>query len=156
MAIELVKAYLKAYGKDQDVIELKESSATVELAAKALGIEGARIAKTLSFMGGDGALVVVCAGDCKVDNRKYKETFGVKAKMLKPEEVETYTNHSVGGVCPFAIPKETKIYFDESMKRFDYVYPACGSSNSAIKLSLQELEEMVPFIKWVDVCKDWA
>lgn len=155
MAIQLVKEYLKAYGKDQEIIELEESSATVELAAKALGIEGARIAKTLSFMGGDGALVVVCAGDCKVDNRKYKETFGVKAKMLKPDEVETYTNHTVGGVCPFAIPKETKIYLDESMKRFDVVYPACGSSNSAIKLTLAELEEMVPYIQWVDVCKGW-
>ncbi len=155
MAIALVKEYLKAYGKDQDVIELEESSATVELAAKALGIEGARIAKTLSFMGSDGALVVVCAGDCKIDNHKYKETFGVKAKMLKAEEVETYTNHSIGGVCPFALPKDTKIYLDESMKRFDYVYPACGSSNSAIKLSLEELASMVPYMKWVDVCKGW-
>ena len=141
MAIALVKEYLKAYGKDQDVIELEESSATVELAAKALGIEGARIAKTLSFMGSDGALVVVCAGDCKIDNHKYKETFGVKAK--------------IGGVCPFALPKDTKIYLDESMKRFDYVYPACGSSNSAIKLSLEELASMVPYMKWVDVCKGW-
>ncbi|WP_416326199.1 YbaK/EbsC family protein [[Eubacterium] hominis] len=155
MAIELVREYLKQYGRSQDIIELEQSSATVELAAQALDTQPERIAKTLSFMGSDGAMVIVCAGDCKVDNHKFKETFGVKAKMLKPEEVESYTNHTIGGVCPFAIPQQTKIYLDESMKRFDYVYPACGSANSAIKLSIDELEQLIPYQAWVNVCKGW-
>ena len=155
MAIELVREYLKQYGRSQDIIELEQSSATVELAAQALDTQPERIAKTLSFTGSDGAMVIVCAGDCKVDNHKFKETFGVKAKMLKPEEVESYTNHTIGGVCPFAIPQQTKIYLDESMKRFDYVYPACGSANSAIKLSIDELEQLIPYQAWVNVCKGW-
>lgn len=155
MAIELVKQYLTQFHKEQDIIELQESSATVDLAAQALHTQPERIAKTLSFMGKDSAMVVVCAGDGKVDNHKFKETFEVKAKMLKPEEVERYTNHAIGGVCPFALPKETRIYLDESLKRFDYVYPACGSANSAIKLSIEELEEVIPYDGWVDVCKGW-
>lgn len=155
MAIEFVKQYLKQFHKEQDIIELQESSATVELAAQALHTQPERIAKTLSFMGKESAMVVVCAGDGKVDNHKFKETFEVKAKMLKPEEVERYTNHSIGGVCPFALPEETKIYLDESLKRFDYVYPACGSANSAIKLSIKEMEEVIPYDGWVDVCKGW-
>ena len=121
MAIELVREYLKAYGRDQDIIELDTSSATVELAAQALGTGPERIAKTLSFMGRDHALLVVCAGDCKIDNHKFKETFHVKARMLKADEVEKYTNHAVGGVCPFAVPAETPVYLDVSLKRFPWI-----------------------------------
>lgn len=153
MAIELVREYLKAYGRDQDIIELDTSSATVELAAQALGTGPERIAKTLSFMGRDHALLVVCAGDCKIDNHKFKESFHVKARMLKADEVEKYTNHAVGGVCPFAVPEETPIYLDVSLKRFPWIYPACGSANSAIKLSNEELQALVPGARWVDVCK---
>ena len=155
MAIQRVKEYLKQYGRENDVIELAQSSATVELAAQALNTQPERIAKTLSFMGKNGAMIIVCAGDGKVDNHKFKETFEVKAKMLKHDEVERYTNHAIGGVCPFAVPETTKIYLDASLKRFDYVYPACGSANSAIKLSISELEEVVPYDGWVDVCKGW-
>ena len=153
MAIELVREYLKAYGRDQDIIELDTSSATVELAAQALGTDPERIAKTLSFMGRDHALLVVCAGDCKIDNHKFKETFHVKARMLKADEVEKHTNHAVGGVCPFAVPEETPVYLDVSLKRFPWIYPACGSANSAIKLSNEELQALVPGARWVDVCK---
>ena len=153
MAIELVREYLKAYGRDQDIIELDTSSATVELAAQALGTGPERIAKTLSFMGRDHALLVVCAGDCKIDNHKFKETFHVKARMLKADEVEKYTNHAVGGVCPFAVPEETPVYLDVSLKRFPWIYPACGSAKSAIKLSNEELQALVPGARWVDVCK---
>lgn len=153
MAIELVREYLKAYGRDQDIIELDTSSATVELAAQALGTGPERIAKTLSFMGRDHALLVVCAGDCKIDNHKFKETFHVKARMLKADEVEKYTNHAVGGVCPFAVPEETPVYLDVSLKRFPWIYPACCSANSAIKLSNEELQDLVPGARWVDVCK---
>ena len=156
MAIELVREYLKAYGRDQDIIELDTSSATVELAAQALGTGPERIAKTLSFMGRDHALLVVCAGDCKIDNHKFKETFHVKARMLKADEVEKYTNHAVGGVCPFAVPEETPIYLDVSLKRFPWIYPACGSANSAIELTLAELEKYSGALAWVDVCKGWA
>lgn len=152
MAIELVREYLKQYQRDQDIIELSESSATVEQAARALHTQPQRIAKSLSFMVEDHAIIVVCAGDCKVNNRSFKEVFGVKAKMLKSEEVEHYTNHQIGGVCPFAIPKETKVYLDESMKRFDYVYPACGSSNSAIRCTMNDLETLIPGAIWVNVC----
>lgn len=153
MAIEKVREYLRAYGRDQDIIELDASSATVELAAQALGTGLERIAKTLSFMGRDHALVVVCAGDCKIDNHKFKETFHVKARMLKADEVERHTNHTIGGVCPFALPPTTEAFLDVSLKRFDWIYPACGSANSAIKLSCDELESLVPGAKWVDVCK---
>ena len=153
MAIEKVREYLRAYGKDKDIIELDASSATVELAAQALGTGPERIAKSLSFMGHDHALVVVCAGDCKIDNHKFKATFHVKARMLKPDEVERYTNHAVGGVCPFALPADVRVFLDVSLKRFDWIYPACGSANSAIKLSCDELEALVPGAEWVDVCK---
>ena len=154
MAIELVREYLKAYGRDQDIIELDTSSATVELAAQALGTGPERIAKTLSFMGRDHALLVVCAGDCKIDNHKFKETFHVKARMLKADEVEKYTNHAVGGVCPFAVNEGVDVYLDESLKRFETVFPACGSSNSAIELTIPELEANCDhFQGWVDVCK---
>lgn len=155
MSIQLVREYLKTYQRDHDIIELKTSSATVELAAQALGTLPEHIAKSLSFMGKENAFLVVCAGDAKVDNRTFKEQFGVKAKMLKHEEVEHYTNHAIGGVCPFAIPRETQIFLDVSLKRFDYIYPACGSANSAIKVSCYELEQLLPHCTWVDVCKGW-
>ncbi len=153
MAIELVREYLKTYGRDQDIIELDASSATVELAAAALHTQPERIAKTLSFMGKEQPLLIVCAGDSKIDNHKFKERFQVKAKMLKGTEVERYTNHAIGGVCPFAVPASTAVYFDLSLKRFDYLYPACGSANSAIRLTCEELETLVPQGTWVDVCK---
>lgn len=155
MSIEIVKEYLKTFSLDQNIIELTQSSATVELAAQALGIDGARIAKTLSFWVEDHAIVIVCAGDAKIDNHHYKEFFHVKAKMLKQEDVERYTNHSVGGVCPFGLPPETLIYLDTSLQRFQSVYPACGSANSAIELTIKELETIVPYVAWINVCKDW-
>lgn len=155
MSFVLAKAYLSKYKLDKDIMVLQDSCATVELAANALGTEPERIAKSLSFLGKETALIVVCAGDCKIDNHAYKERFGYKARMLKPDEVEKYTNHMVGGVCPFGVPKETKIYLDESLKRFDFVYPACGTANSAIKLTIKELEEILPDSEWVDVCKGW-
>ena len=153
MAIDRARAHLRALGMEDRVMEFDVSSATVELAARAVGCEPARIAKTLSFMGRDHALLVVCAGDCKIDNHKFKETFHVKARMLKADEVEKYTNHAVGGVCPFAVPEETPVYLDVSLKRFPWIYPACGSANSAIKLSNEELQALVPGARWVDVCK---
>lgn len=156
MAIERVREYLRAYGREQDIIELDTSSATVELAAAALHTKPERIAKSLSFMGKEQPFIVVCAGDCKVDNHKFKETFHVKAKMLKGDEVERCTNHAIGGVCPFAVPEGTAIYLDASLRRFDHVFPACGSANSAIRVSCEELETLVPRARWVDVCKQEA
>ena len=153
MSIEAVKAYLRPYGKEQEVIELSLSSATVELAAQALGVEPARIAKTLSFQDGDGCLLLVAAGDAKVDNQKFKAAFGFKAKMLAPEDALRLTGHAVGGVCPFAVNEGCDVYLDESLRRFDVVYPACGSSNSAIALTLDELAAYTPGSIWVDVCK---
>lgn len=155
MAIELVRDYLKAYHRDQDIIELKESSATVELAAAALHTQPQRIAKSLSFMLEDHAIIIVCAGDAKVDNHAFKEHFHIKAKMLKPDEVEQYTNHAIGGVCPFGVPQSAAVYLDASLRRFDYVYPACGSSNSAIRCTMEDLEELLPEAEWIDVCKGW-
>lgn len=155
MSIEIVRNYLIKFHREQDIIELTQSSATVALAAEALGIIEARIAKTLAFQVNNQAIVIVCAGDCKIDNHHFKETFQVKAKMLKIEDVESYTNHKVGGVCPFGIPETTHIYLDESLKRFESVFPACGSSNSCIQLTISDLEELVPYVCWVDVCKGW-
>lgn len=155
MSIESVKEFLKQYGKENSIIELNESSATVELAAKALGVEPERIAKTLSFKTDTGAILIVTAGDARIDNKKFKNTFGLKAKMLTPEEVIEYTGHKIGGVCPFAIAKpNVKIFLDMSLKRFDIVYPACGSSNSAIKLTLEELYNISHAESWIDVCKE--
>lgn len=155
MSIESVKEFLKQYGKENSIIELNESSATVELAAKALGVEPERIAKTLSFKTDTGAILIVTAGDARIDNKKFKNTFGLKAKMLTPEEVIEYTGHKIGGVCPFAIAKpNVKIFLDMSLKRFDTVYPACGNSNSAIKLTLEELYNTSQAENWVDVCKE--
>ena len=155
MSIQNVNNYLKKFGAEDRVMEFDVSSATVELAAKALGTDGARIAKTLSFMLPSGPILVVMAGDVKVDNSKYKATFGAKAKMLTPDEASSLIGHAVGGVCPFAVNDGIKIYLDESMKRFETVFPACGSSNSAIELTIPELEEFVGEFIWVDVSKPY-
>lgn len=154
MSLEKAKAYLEKYGVADRVIEFEVSSATVELAANALGCEPCMIAKSLTFGGPEGRpVMVIAAGDAKVDNHKFKDYFGIKAKMLTPDEVENLIGHRVGGVCPFGINEGVDVYLDESMKRFDYIYPAAGSSNSAIKLSLCELEEFSCAKAWIDVCK---
>lgn len=153
MAIEKVREYFKQFGMEDRVLEFNVSSATVELAAQALGVEGARIAKSMSFKLGDEAILIIAAGDVKIDNRKYKDTFHVKAKMLSFDEVEKYIGHAVGGVCPFAINDGVKVYLDESLKRFETVFPACGSSNSAIELTIPEMEKYSAYESWVDVCK---
>ena len=153
MAIERVKEYFRQYSMDNRIIELNESSATVELAAQALGCEPARIAKSLSFMVDGKAILVISAGDVKVDNAKYKAEFGTKAKMLTAEEVETMVGHAVGGVCPFGINEGVTVYLDESLKRFHTVFPACGSGNSAIELTIPEMELYSGYDRWVDVCK---
>ena len=155
MGIEQVRQYFKGYGRDHDIMEFDISSATVELASQALNIEPALIAKTLSFSGEGGAMLVVTAGDAKVDNGKFKSVFGFKARMLKPEEVMEYTGHAVGGVCPFGLIRDLPVYLDVSLQRFEFVYPACGSGNSAIKLSLPELETYSSSRGWIDVCKNW-
>ena len=153
MAIEKVKEYFKSLGIEERIQEFEISSATVELAAKALNCEESRIAKTLSFHVGDKVVLVVAAGDVKIDNPKYKAQFGTKAKMLSFDEAEPLIGHAVGGVCPLAVNEGVEIYLDESLKRFDTVFPACGSSNSAIELSIKEVEEYSQYISWVDVCK---
>ena len=154
MSIEKVREYLKLYGRDKDIIELEQSSATVELAAKALGVEPARIAKSLTFKTQDGAIMIVTAGDVKIDNKKFKSVFGIKAKMLSPDEVIEATEHAIGGVCPFGTDRQkVKIYLDTSLKRFETVFPACGSGNSAIKLTPAELETLSQSTGWVDVCQ---
>ena len=153
MAIERVREYFKKWNMEDRILEFDVSSATVELAAQALHCEGARIAKTLSFHVGEQAILIVTAGDTKIDNAKYKATFGTKAKMLSFEEVEPLIGHGVGGVCPFGINEGVKVYLDESMKRFQTVFPACGSSNSAIELTISEMEQYSGYEKWVDVCK---
>lgn len=156
MSIAKVKEYLKDFGRDCDVKEFPVSSATVELAAKALSVEPARIAKTLSFHGDEvnGCLLVVTAGDQKIDNAKFKKQFGFKAKMLGAEEVAMLTGHEVGGVCPFANPEHVTTYLDVSMQRFTTVFPAAGSSNSAIELTCEELYKYSQAKDWVDVCKE--
>lgn len=154
MAIEKVREYFKNRGMEDQILEFDVSSATVELAAKALNCDGSLIAKTLSFMVHDDVILIVAPGDVKIDNHKYKTYFGVKAKMLAPEDAENLIGHAVGGVCLFAVNEKVKVYLDESLKRFDFVYPACGSSNSAIKLTIPELEKNADhFAGWVDVCK---
>jgi prolyl-tRNA editing enzyme YbaK/EbsC (Cys-tRNA(Pro) deacylase) len=155
MAIERVREHFIQYGREEEIVEFEVSSATVDLAAKAIGTEGARIAKTLSFRNGDEAMLVVTAGDARMDNKKFKKQFGFKARMLKPEEVLEQTGHAIGGVCPFGLIKELPVYLDVSMKRFETLYPACGSSNSAIKLTCDEIAEYSNSVEWVDVCKDW-
>ena len=153
MAIERVRDYFKQYDMEGRIIELAESSATVELAAHALGCEPARIAKSLSFMVNDAPVLVICAGDVKIDNAKYKAKFETKAKMLTAEQVETLIGHAVGGVCPFGINEGVDVYLDESLKRFTTVFPACGSGNSAIELTIPEMEQYSGYAEWVDVCK---
>ena len=155
MAIEAVKEYFAQYGMADRVKEFDVSSATVELAAQALGCEPCRIAKTLSFMVNGHAVLIVAAGDAKIDNPKYKAQFGTKAKMLTPDEAETLVGHAVGGVCPFGVKEDVTVYLDESLKRFSTVVPACGSSNSAIELTIEELEKYSGNTCWVDVCKNW-
>ncbi len=155
MSIEKVKAYFNQYGIADRVREFDVSSATVELAAKALNCEPCRIAKTLSFMAGGHAILIVMAGDAKIDNPKYKAQFGAKAKMLTPDEAESLVGYAVGGVCPFAVNQGVDIYLDDSLKRFETIFPACGSSNSAIELTIAELEKYSGFAAWVDVCKGW-
>lgn len=156
MAIAKVKEYFKKYNMENRVQEFEVSSATVELAAEALHCEPCRIAKTLSFMVDGHPVLIVAAGDSKIDNPKYKAQFGTKAKMLSPEEAETMIGHAVGGVCPFAVNDNVTIYLDESLKRFQTVFPACGSSNSAIELTIEELEQYSAFHSWIDVCKGWS
>lgn len=155
MAIEAVKVYLKKHEMEHKVREFEISSATVELAAAALSVEPARIAKTLSFKSGEGCVLIVAAGDAKVDNGKFKAFFGMKATMLSPEEVLSLTGHAVGGVCPFAVPDSVPVYMDDSLKRFETVFPAAGSSNSAIELTCDELYRLSNAKQWIDVCKGW-
>jgi prolyl-tRNA editing enzyme YbaK/EbsC (Cys-tRNA(Pro) deacylase) len=155
MSIDKVREYFKQWSRDKDVMEFAESSATVELAAKAVGVIPARIAKTLSFRDNGGCILIVTAGDRKIDNSKFKKFFQTKARMLSPEEVLLFTGYAIGGVCPFAIENpEVKVYCDISMKRFETVFPACGSSNSAIELTCDELFEYAKALEWVDVCRE--
>lgn len=154
MAIEKVREYFKQWNKDGDIIEFDTSSATVALAAQALGTQEGQIAKTISLHLNDGCVLVVAAGNAKIDNKKFRSCFGCKAKMLSPDEALAFTGHAVGGICPFAIERDdVKIVLDESLRQFDAIYPACGSSNSAIYLTLDELEEISRADAWVDVCK---
>ena len=153
MSLEKAKEYLKGFGLDDRIMEFDVSSATVAEAAKALDCQECEIAKTLSFMVGETPVLIVAAGDCKVDNRKYKAEFATKAKMLPFDEVEGLIGHAVGGVCPFGINDGVIVYLDESLKRLEKVYPACGSSNSAIGMSLEELEKTTGYERWGDVCK---
>lgn len=155
MAVERVKQYLTKYGLENRVQEFDVSSATVELAAQALNVEPARIAKSISLQSQDGCIIVVAAGDAKVDNAKFKHEFGLKAKMLTPEEVEPLTGYRIGGVCPFGNPDCAKVYCDVSLKRFAEIYPAAGSCNSCVRLTCEELLLASKSIKWVDVCKNW-
>lgn len=156
MSVEDVKRYLAAFGLDDRVREFDTSSATVELAAQAVGTEPCRIAKSLSFLVGDRAVIVVAAGDARIDNPKFKAQFRTKAKMLSPDQVIELVGHAVGGVCPFALGPSAAVYLDESLRRFDTVFPAAGSAASAVELTCDELERSCSnFDGWVDVCKGW-
>lgn len=152
MSVEKVKKYLEKFDANDRVIELEESSATVELAANAIGCKPAMIAKSVSLKQYDKAIIIVVAGDAKISNKKYKDYFKTKAKMLKIDEVEDITGFVVGGVCPFTDNEDLKIYLDRSLERFEYVYPACGSVNSMIKLTIKELEAFTVYVDWIDVC----
>lgn len=156
MSIEKVRAYFKDQNMEDRIQEFQVSSATVELAAAALNCEPQRIAKTLSFLVNEKAILIVAAGDARIDNPKYKAKFKAKAKMLSPDDAEKLIGHAVGGVCPFAVNEGVDIYLDVSLKRFETVFPACGSSNSAIELTIPELEKYSRYIEWVDVCKGYA
>ena len=153
MSIEKVRAYFREFGMEERILEFPVSSATVELAAVAVGCEPQRIAKTLSFMVGERPILIVAAGDAKIDNPKYKAQFSQKARMLSFDQAAELIGHAVGGVCPFAVNEGVTVYLDESLKRFETVYPACGSSNSAIELTIAELERYSGFASWIDVCK---
>lgn len=154
MSIVKAKEHLRKYGLEDKIMEFSVSSATVEEAARAIGCKEEEIAKTLSFLVDDKPILIVVAGDCKIDNSKYKKEFHEKAKMIPSIDVEKLIGHSVGGVCPFGINEGIPVYLDESLKRFDIIYPACGSSNSAVKLTLEELEKASNYEKWIDVCKN--
>lgn len=153
MSLENARLHLKSFGIENRIIEMNTSTATVELAALSLGVEPARIAKTISLKTQEGAMLIVTAGDTKIDNSKFKAEFGFKAKMLTPDEVIEYTGHEPGGVCPFGLKNKLPVYLDMSLKRFTTIFPACGSSNSAIELTCSELEEYSSGIKWLDICK---
>ncbi|MFD2442833.1 YbaK/EbsC family protein [Bacillus sp. CGMCC 1.16607] len=156
MSVESVKEFFKQWNREFDVMEFESSSATVEQAAETIGVIPARIAKTISFKGeGEKAILIVAAGDAKIDNKKFRDTFGFKARMLTPEEVLDQTGHAVGGVCPFGLKNDLDVFLDVSMKRFETLYPACGSSNSAIELTLKELSQFSSAKDWIDVCKGW-
>ena len=156
MSLESVKAHFKKWNREADIMEFDVSSATVDLAAEAIGVIPARIAKTLSFRGeGDQAILIVAAGDAKIDNKKFRQTFGMKARMLSAEEVVEQTGHVIGGVCPFGLANDLDVYLDVSMRRFDTLFPACGSKNSAIELTCDEIYEYSSAKEWVDVCKGW-
>ena len=155
MSIQQVREYFRPLGREGDILEFPTSSATVELAAQALGVIPARIAKTLSFLVDDGCVLIVCAGDAKVDNSRFKGQFHCKAKMLSHDQVAELTGHEVGGVCPFGVKEGVRVYLDESLRRFDTVFPAAGSGNSAIQLICPELEEYSRSLGWIDVCKGW-
>ncbi len=153
MSIEKGREYFRQFGMEDRVQEFSVSSATVELAAQALGVEGARIAKTLSFMVGEQPILILMAGDVKVDNSKYKGFFHAKAKMMSPEQLEEYVGHQIGGVCPFGIKDGVDVYLDESLKRFETIFPAVGGSNSAIELTIPELEKYSNYKEWVEISK---
>lgn len=153
MAIDKVKEYFKKFGREKDILEFNESSATVHEAALAIGCDEAHIAKTMSFWIDKNPILIVLAGDSKVDNSKYKQKFSCKAKMIQADELESVIGHAIGGVCPFAINEGITVYLDVSLKRFEYVYPACGSANSAIKLTIPELEKYSNFQEWINVSK---
>ena len=155
MSIERVRTYFKQWNMEERILEFEVSSATVELAAQAVGCEQARIAKTLSFKVDGKAILIVSAGDAKVNNSAYKAQFHTKAVMLKPEEVTEMIGHAIGGVCPFGVNPEVEVYLDESLRRFETVYPAAGSSNSAIELNMEEMEKYSGSRGWIDVCKGW-
>ncbi|WP_017753410.1 YbaK/EbsC family protein [Calidifontibacillus oryziterrae] len=156
MSIENVREHFKQWNRENEIMEFETSSATVELAAEAIGVIPARIAKTLSFRGeNDKAILVVAAGDAKIDNKKFRDTFGLKARMLAPEEVLEQTGHAIGGVCPFGLVHKLDVYLDISMKRFETLFPACGSGNSAIELTVEEIFQYSFAKEWVDVCKGW-
>lgn len=155
MSIETVRTYFDQYGLKDRVMQFEESSATVELAAQAVGCEPARIAKTMSFFISEKPILIVTAGDAKIDNKKYKNQFHEKAKMIPWDQVEDSIGHAPGGVCPFALEKPLEVYLDISLKRFETVFPAAGTSSSAVELSIPELENCSRFKEWVDVCKCW-
>ena len=156
MSLEKAEKYLEEKGFLDHVIELEASTATVTEAAAALHVEPSMIAKTMSFLQNDKAVLILTEGTARVDNRKYKDTFHTKAKMMSPDEVTELVGHSVGGVCPFGVKEGVAVYLDESLKRFDVVYPACGSASSAVKLTIPELETASGYLGWIDVCKGWG